>query len=522
MAIATISPGAANVYAALVDPARPAERVFMTTHDGRVALFGDIPDQTGRYANLLAAHGVAKGSFVAGVLEKSPEAVMLYLAISRLGAVYLPIHIGLTDDEIGHILRDAAPALVVCDPSRHAAIEAIASIPVLTLDSAGEGSLTEQSRPQQTDFETVAVSPDEPNAMVYTSGTTGRPKGALISAGAVIWNARALARCWEITGSDVLLHANPMAYGLFGTTTPALAGGAGMILLPKFELEAVIANLPRATIFAGVPTYYSRLMADPRFDADLCRGMRLFITGSAPMRADAFEAFADRSGHRLLDRYGLTEALIATSSILSDHRQCDTSGLPLAGSQIRILDEAGAQVAPGVVGMIELRQPYPFLRYWRDEEKTANAFHDGWFVTGDFGRVDARGYVSVLGRGADLIITGGLNVYPKEVEAAINAFDAVAESAVIGVPDLDFGEAVIAVVQLADGAAFDAGAAIASLKRSLAGYKVPKRIEIVPEMPRNTLGKIQKNLLKTRFQAATSGMRAGLPPSPKDDNAVST
>jgi malonyl-CoA/methylmalonyl-CoA synthetase len=297
----------------------------------------------------------------------------------------------------------------------------------------------------------------------------------------------------------MLLHANPMAYGLFGTTTPALAGGASMILLPKFETESVLAQLRRATMFSGVPTYYSRLMADPRFDKDLCATMRLFVTGSAPMRADSFAAFAERSGHVLLDRYGLTEALIVSSNSVDDRRRPDTSGLALPGSEIRVVNEKGQPVGAGDVGKIELRQPYPFLGYWRDEAKTAAAFRDGWFITGDFGRIDAQGYLSVLGRGADLIISGGLNVYPKEIETAVNALDAVSETAVIGVPHRDFGEAVVAVVQLHPGAVLDADAAIAALKRDLAGYKVPKRIEIVPEMPRNTLGKIQKNLLKQRF-----------------------
>ncbi|AOO81443.1 hypothetical protein BHK69_14150 [Bosea vaviloviae] len=498
-------PDDANVFAALIDPARDPNRVFMENADGRVIRFGEVSIVTARYAGLLASEGVGKADFVAGILEKSPEAVLLYLAACRLGAVYVPVHIGLTDAEIGHILGDARPKLVICDPTRESVVRA-AGCRHLTLDAGGSGSLIERSETMPGESALQSVAPSDPNAMVYTSGTTGRPKGALLSAGSVIWNARSLASCWGITETDTLLHANPMAYGLFGTTTPALAGGAAMILLPKFEAGSVLAALPRATIFAGVPTYYARLMADPRFDRALCAGMRLFVTGSAPMRPDAFEAFAARTGHRLLDRYGLTEVLIATSNRLGGSRRPDTSGKPLPGSAIRIVDEQGELVPAGTVGMIELRQPYPFLGYWQDPEKTAQAFRDGWFRTGDFGRLDAQGYVSVLGRGADLIISGGLNVYPREVEAAVNALDGVAESAVIGVPHADFGEAVLAVVQLAGGAeGFDTSAAIAALKRSLAGYKVPKRIELVAEMPRNTLGKIQKNLLKARFEGAFRG-----------------
>lgn len=495
-------PADANVYRVLFDPAIDPGRIFMRSEDGRAIRFGDIPEITARYAALLAAKGVRKGTMVASILEKSPEGILLYLASCRLGAVFLPVHIGLTDREVGHILRDAEPALVVCDPSRRAALDSAASA-MLTLSGDGSGSLADESAGRRGLDTLAAVDPDEPNAMVYTSGTTGKPKGALISAGAVIWNARSLAACWRITKADTLLHANPMAYGLFGTTTPAMAGGASMILLRKFETEPVLAHLPDATLFAGVPTYYSRLMADPRFDRQLCSNIRLFITGSAPMRSDFFEAFAERSGHRLLDRYGLTEALIATSNLVDDIRRCDSSGPALAGSRLRIVDRDGQEVPAGTVGMIELDQPYPFLGYWRDPEKTRSAFRDGWFVTGDFGRVDEAGFVTVLGRGADLIITGGLNVYPKEVEVELNALEDVAESAVIGVPHPDFGEAVIAVLQLKPEAhTFDTAAALERLRRCLSSYKVPKRIALVQEMPRNTLGKIQKNLLRQKFLTA--------------------
>jgi malonyl-CoA/methylmalonyl-CoA synthetase len=494
-------PDDANVYAALIDPRQDPARIFIETETGRTVPFGAIEGITARYAALLTQLGVSRGGIVAGILEKSPEAIMLYLAACRLGAIYLPVHIGLTDGEIGHILSDADPVAVVCDPARAGAVLAAGHAGVLTLASDGSGTLADTSAGLKGRRELAVVAPSEPNAMVYTSGTTGKPKGALISCGAVIWNARALAQAWQIGSGDTLLHANPMAYGLFGTTRPALAGGAAMILLPKFEIDPVLAHLPRATLFSGVPTYYNRLLADPRFDAALCRHMRLFVTGSAPMRADTFAAFTERTGHTLLDRYGLTEALLVASNLATDSRRPDNSGLALPGSDIRVVDEEGGAVATGEVGKIEVRQPYPFLGYWRDDAKTKAAFRDGWFRTGDFGRMDEGGYLSVLGRGADLIITGGLNVYPKEIETAVNAFEAVSETAVIGVPHRDFGEVVIAVVQLHAGQPFDPAAAIAALKNSLSGYKVPKRIEVVPEMPRNTLGKIQKNLLKQRFEA---------------------
>lgn len=496
-------PADANVFRALFDPGIDPARIFMRNEDGRAVRFGDVPEITARYAALLADKGVRKGGMVASILEKSPEGILLYLASCRLGAIFLPIHIGLTDREIVHILQDAEPALVVCDPSRSAVVQSAGVAAMLTLSADGSGSLAEESAGRRGLEAFAVVTSGEPNAMVYTSGTTGKPKGALLSAGAVIWNARSLAACWRITQADTLLHANPMAYGLFGTTTPAMAGGASMILLRKFETEPVLAHLPEATLFAGVPTYYSRLMANPRFDRQLCSAIRLFITGSAPMRSDFFDAFAERTGLRLLDRYGLTEALIATSNLVDDIRRCDSSGPALAGSRLRIVDGDGQEVPAGTVGMIELAQPYPFLGYWRDPDKTRSAFRNGWFVTGDFGRVDEAGFVSVLGRGADLIITGGLNVYPKEVEVELNALEDVAESAVIGVPHPDFGEAVIAVLQLKpDAREFDTTAALEQLRSALSGYKVPKRIALVQEMPRNTLGKIQKNLLRQEFLAA--------------------
>ena len=431
-------PENANVYNALVDSTRDPKWLFIETSGGRTVTFGEIDYLTSYFAGTLVAAGAGRSSIVAGILEKSPEAILLYLATCRIGAIYLPVHIGLTDDEIAHILADADPAVVVCDPTRESAVPAIGHPNIFTLDADGKGSLIEESGKTPAVSEIAAMVASEPNAMVYTSGTTGRPKGALLSCGAVIWNARALAQCWEIKPDDTLLHANPMAYGLFGTTTPALAGGCSIILLPKFDAEAVMEQLPRATIFSGVPTYYSRLMADQRFGTQLCAAMRLFITGSAPMRADMFDEFLKRSGLALLDRYGLTEALIVTSNRAADTRRPDTSGSALPGSAIRIVDDQGNEVASGEIGKIELKQPYPFLGYWRDTSKTAAAFRDGWFITGDFGRLDENGFLSVIGRGVDLIITGGFNVYPKEVETAVNALEAVGETAVIGVPTSRF------------------------------------------------------------------------------------
>lgn len=505
-----------NVYGAFAARfAAYPERLFIENVDGQEIRYGDVDPITARMARLLAQVGVTKGSRVAGVLSKSAKSILLYLAACRLGAVYIPIHNGLTPKEIAYIFADAGPVAVVCDP----AFEDVLAEPareagvkkLFTLDIDGSGTFTAESDRLDPSFPIAPCSGSEPNSIVYTSGTTGQPKGAILTNGLVTWNALAVAAVWKIAADDVLLHANPMAYGLFGTTMPVLAGGARMILLPKFEADDVIARLLQATVFAGVPTYYSRLLARTDFDAVLCRNMRLFITGSAPMRADTFQQFRARTGHVLLDRYGLTEALLVTSNLVDSERRPDTSGLPLPGSDIRVVDENGKPVEAGTVGMIEIKQPYAFLGYWKAPEKTKSAFRpDGYFITGDFGRLDKNGYISVLGRGADLIITGGLNVYPKEVEAAINQTSNIVESAVIGVPHPDFGEAVVAVVQLADKSkALDKATLVADLKTQIASYKVPKYVEIIDEMPRNTLGKIQKNLLKnnlrTLFQPEVSG-----------------
>lgn len=497
-----------NVYQALSRQfSELAHRPFIENFDGRVVRYGEVDVLTARMASMLAGAGVGKGDLVAGVLEKSPEAVLLYLAVCRIGAVYVPVSTGLTPVEVSYILRDARPRVAVCDPVWIDAIDGVAreiGASTWTLDANGGGTLVSASAPLSSKFATARGVGSDPNAIVYTSGTTGQPKGAVLTNGQVVWNAQALAETWRITPEDVLLHANPMAFGLFGTTTPVLAGGASLLMLPKFDADHVIAALPRATMFSGVPTYYTRLLDRPAFNRDVCRSMRLFICGSAPMRADIFAAFAERTGHVLLDRYGLTEALIVTSNLVGDARRPDTSGLPLPGSSLRIVGESGRRLPADQVGMIEILQPWVFSGYLHEPEKSRKAFTaDGWFVTGDFGRVDDRGFVTVLGRGTDLIITGGFNVYPKEVETCLNRLGNVLESAVIGVPHRDYGEAVVAVVELRDkDRELDRAAAITSLKSELAGYKVPKRIEVIETMPRNTLGKIQKRLLKDRFASS--------------------
>ena len=495
-----------NAYAAFASRfgAHHARR-FAESFDGRIISYGDVDRATAQMAGLLAKIGVRKGDRVAGLLEKSPEALLLYLAVARAGGVYMPISTGLRAPEIDYLLRDATPRVAVCAPGYERVVEDAASNAgierIFTLDATGGGSLPDECRSFDTSFPPVPCNGNDGNAIVYTSGTTGQPKGAVITNGLVVWNAVVLSEWWRFSPEDVLLHANPPAFSLFGTTTPVLASGASMLLLPKFDAEAVVRLLPRSTVFAGVPTYYSRLLECASFTRDACAHMRLFITGSAPMRPDLFAAFRERTRHTLLDRYGLTELLLVTSNPVDAPRRAGDSGLPLPGVELRIVDETGSAVAQSETGAIEVRQPYMFAGYWKAPEKTAAAFRpDGYFVTGDMGTRTAQGHVVVLGRGTELVITGGLNVYPREIESRINAFDNVAESAVIGVAHRDYGEAVLAVVQLHDAArGLDVERLRDELRATLAGYKVPKAFVVIEQIPRNTLGKIRKNLLKQRY-----------------------
>ncbi|MDP6884252.1 MAG: AMP-binding protein [Rhodospirillales bacterium] len=494
-----------NVYEAFrqrfpADRSRP----FIESGEGTIHTYRDLEETCGRYARLLRRLGVGKGDRVAGQVEKSAEAVFLYLAVLRAGAIYMPLTTAYRKAEMEYFLSDAEPKVVVGDPGTEGMVGEIATrtgVPhVLTLDGAGAGSLTDRSLGLDIEFPTVAAADEDVCAIVYTSGTTGRPKGAMMTHGLTAWNAKTLHRAWGWRPDDVLLHTNPISHGLFGTTNLVLMNGTGMIFLPKFDAQAVTRLLPRATVFIGVPTYYVRLLADPGFTAEVCRGMRLFVTGSAPLRAETFHAFRARTGHTLLDRYGLTETLLFTSNPLDGERIPDTSGPPLPGVEVRITDAGGDSLPEGEIGMIEVKMPHMFKGYWGMAEKTAADFRrDGFFITGDQGRINPNGYVSVVGRAKDVVISGGFNVYPKEVETCIDAIDGVEESAVIGVPHPDFGEAVAAVVtRRGDGVTEDG--IIGHLKGEIANYKVAKRVFFVDDLPRNALGKVEKKVLRERYQ----------------------
>jgi malonyl-CoA/methylmalonyl-CoA synthetase len=426
----------------------------------------------------------------------------------RAGAVYLPLNTGYILAELDYFIGDAEPSLVVSDPAKRPVIADLAARhgvkAVETLDAAGQGTLIDLAGRQAPDFATVPRAADDLAAILYTSGTTGRSKGAMLTHANLASNARALMEAWRFTAGDVLIHALPIyhTHGLFTATNTMLLARASMLFLAKFSAEAVIGLLPGATALMGVPTFYTRLLAHPGLTSAATRHIRLFVSGSAPLLADTHAQWRERTGHAILERYGMTETSMNTSNPYDGERRAGTVGFPLPGVELRIVDpENGRAVAAGEVGMIQVRGPNVFKGYWRQPEKTAAEFTaDGFFVTGDLGQVDADGYVAIVGRGKDLIISGGFNVYPKEVENELDALPGVAESAVIGVPHPDFGEGVTALVVPRQPGAVDAAALVTALGGRLAKYKLPKRLIVIDELPRNTMGKVQKNLLRERFR----------------------
>ena len=479
---------------------------FIETPEGRLVSYGELESETARMAGLLAARGVARGERVAAIVEKSPEAVFLYLACLRAGAVYLPLNTAYTEAEVGYFLGDAEPKVTVCRPEAEAALAPLAAKAggrVLTLGQAGEGSLVAASRELPAEFAPVPATSDDLAALLYTSGTTGRAKGAMLSHGNLASNALALHRIWGFVPDDVLLHALPIfhTHGLFVAINCVLLNGGKMLFLPRFDADEVILQLPRATVMMGVPTFYTRLLARPDFGPEACRHMRLFISGSAPLLEETFEAFRERTGHTILERYGMTETGMNTSNPLAGERRAGTVGFPLPEVELRVAGEDGAVLEPGETGVLELRGPNVFQGYWRRPEKTEEEFReDGFFITGDVARIDRDGYVHIVGRAKDLIISGGFNVYPKEVELVVDAVEGVAESAVIGLPHPDFGEAVAAVIASPEGAAPTEAEVIEAAKAALANYKVPKRVFFLDELPRNAMGKVQKSALRDRYR----------------------
>ncbi|MFA7667899.1 MAG: malonyl-CoA synthase [Burkholderiaceae bacterium] len=507
----------ANVYAYLAEGFPEDRSATAIQTPQRSYSWNDIDELSARYAGLLAALNLPAGARVAVQVEKSPEALMLYLGTLRAGLVYLPLNNAYKAAEVEYFLTDAEPSVVVCDPANAGWMQGLADrlgvANLYTLDADGTGTLAVAASSQPDTFETMTVGAADLAAILYTSGTTGRSKGAMLAHGNLVASISTLHDFWQWRSDDVLLHMLPIfhVHGLFVAAHGALRAGAKMIWLPSLDVDQALHHLPQCTVMMGVPTYYVRLLADARFGKAQCERMRLFISGSAPLLMDTFNAFRERTGHTILERYGMSETSMLTSNPCDPAlgpRLGGTVGMPLPGGAVRIMNADDQPLPVGETGYVQVRGANVFSGYWRMPEKTREEFTaDGWFRTGDMGRFGGEdipdNYLTIVGRSKDLIISGGYNVYPKEIELAIDEMSGVSESAVIGVPHADFGEAVVAVVVPRAGAQLDAATMISELKNQLAGFKVPKQIHIVDELPRNTMGKVQKNLLRQSWAEAS-------------------
>src|SRR6202045_3714479 len=497
----------ANLFSRLFDGLDDASRLAIETADGQRISYGDLISRAGQMANVLVSRGVKPGDRVAAQTEKSVPGLVLYLAAVRAGAVYLPLNTAYTLNELEYFITDAEPSLVVCDPSKAEGIGAIAAkvgAKVETLGPDGKGSLTDAAEKARSEFETVPRADDDLAAILYTSGTTGRSKGAMLTHDNLASNSLSLIDYWRFTNKDVLIHALPIyhTHGLFVASNVTLFARASMIFLAKFDPELIIRLMARATVLRGVPTFYTRLLQSPALSHESTKHMRLFISGSAPLLADTHREWAARTGHAVLERYGMTETNMNTSNPYNGERVPGAVGHALPGVSLRVTEpETGKVLAPETIGMIEVKGPNVFKGYWRMPEKTKAEFRDdGFFITGDLGKIDANGYVQILGRGKDLVISGGFNVYPKEIESEIDAMPGVIESAVIGVPHADFGEGVTAVVVCDKNAKVDEASVLHALDGRLAKFKMPKRVFVVDELPRNAMGKVQKNILRETYK----------------------
>ena len=499
-----------NLFAAL-RAAFPSDldAVAIETGEGLNYSWRDLERSTAMMANLLTSLKLPAGSRVAVQVEKSVEAVMLYLATLRAGYVFLPLNTAYQSAEIEYFIGNAEPAVVVCSKKNFGWVSKIAfkagTHNVFTLDDDRTGSLLERAAHCSDKHEVAVVkSADDMAAILYTSGTTGRSKGAMLSHGNLLSNALVLKDYWGWKPGDVLIHALPIfhVHGLFVALHGALINGSKMIWLAKFDPKLVVRKLPEATVFMGVPTLYVRLLAEPGLDKQACRNMRLFVAGSAPLLIETFNEWKDRTGHTILERYGMSETAMLTSNPYEgDERRGGTVGFALPGVSLRVLGDDGQAMPTGEIGGIQVKGPNVFKGYWRMPEKTKEEFTaDGYFKTGDVGKIDERGYIVIVGRSKDLIISGGYNVYPAEIEGYINDMPGVAESALVGVPHPDFGEVGVAVVTSKPGAVVDPGQIVASLKSKLANFKIPKQCFVVDELPRNTMGKVQKNLLREQHK----------------------
>jgi malonyl-CoA/methylmalonyl-CoA synthetase len=496
----------ANLFSRLFDGLDNPERLAIETADCQHISYGELISRAGQMANVLVSSGVKPGDRVAAQTEKSVPGLVLYLATVRAGAVYLPLNTAYTLNELEYFITDAEPTVVVCDPAKAGGIGALAAkvgAKVMTLGADGKGSLTDAAAKAAPGFNTVARDDDDLAAILYTSGTTGRSKGAMLTHDNLASNSLTLVDYWHFTDKDVLIHALPIyhTHGLFVASNVVLFARASMIFLPKLDPDLIIKLMARATVLMGVPTFYTRLLQSPALTRESAAHMRLFVSGSAPLLADTHREWSARTGHAVLERYGMTETNMNTSNPYDGERVPGAVGHPLPGVSLRITDpDTGKELARNSIGMIEVKGSNVFKGYWRMPEKTKAEFrNDGFFITGDLGKIDDDGYVHIVGRGKDLVISGGFNVYPKEIESEIDAMPGVMESAVIGVPHADFGEGVTAVLVRAKDSKIDEAAVLKALDGRLAKFKMPKRVIVVDELPRNAMGKVQKNILRETY-----------------------
>ena len=493
------------------DPARRFARI--PGEDGaaeRHYAYAHLDTVSARFANRLVALGLKPGDRVAVQAPKSLEALVLYLGVVRAGGVFLPLNTAYTPSEVEYFLRDATPRVFVCDPGDADGYAPLCAELGAACETMGvwrdpqtfAGTLLADAEGHPETFDTVARGPNDLAAILYTSGTTGRSKGAMLSHENLLSNARTLAECWRFTRDDVLIHALPIfhTHGLFVATNVTLVAGAQLVWLPAFSTDVVLREMRHATTLMGVPTFYTRLLDDARFTREAAAGMRLFVSGSAPLLAETHRAFEARTGSRILERYGMTETNMNTSNPYEGERRAGTVGLPLPGIEVKVCDDGGNELPRGQTGIIEVRGPNVFQGYWQMPQRTAEELRpDGFFITGDNAVQSEDGYVTIVGRAKDLIISGGYNIYPKEIELLLDEHPAVKESAVVGAPHPDFGESVVAVLVPAGGAACDGDAVLASLEGRLARFKRPRAVFVVDELPRNTMGKVQKNALRERY-----------------------
>jgi len=494
------------LYDALFAPHAGQDTPFLHLLNGSTISYAAFVDQAAQNANALTALGVKPGDRVAVHIQKSPQALALYAGCIQAGAVFLPLNTAYTATELEYFVGDSGAALFVCDPGEADALADIAAANgcmLHTLAGDGTGTLTDLVAKQSTTAAVAARGDDDLAALLYTSGTTGRSKGAMLTQKNLLSNAQSLVEGWRFTADDVLLHTLPIfhSHGLFVACNVSLLAGGSMIFLPKFDADTAIDRLPQATAMMGVPTFYTRLLDDPRFTRDLTAHMRVFISGSAPLLAETHERFEQRTGHRILERYGMTETSMNTSNPYDGDRRAGTVGFPLPGVEVKVCDpKTGADLPRGEIGVLEVRGPNVFKGYWKMPEKTREELReDGFFITGDLSMIDKDGYVTIVGRGKDLIISGGYNIYPKEIEMFLDDQPGVLESAVIGAPHPDFGESVVAVLVPEAGVDLNLAAIEAAMRNDLAGFKRPRHVAVMQALPRNTMGKVQKKELRDQF-----------------------